>query len=132
MIGDSLTSSVVKRALDGVWERQRAISTNLANYDTPGFKAKVVTFEDTLRDEVMKIQQTSKTREEIRSHLPDIETSHIRVAEDRTISQRLDGNNVDMDGESIELAKAQLQYMYLTNSMTNMYARLKTALKDNG
>lgn len=131
MIGDSISSSVVKRALDGVWERQRAISTNLANYDTPGFKAKVVTFEDALREEVMKIQDTAKTREEIRSHLPTIENTNIRVAEDRTISQRLDGNNVDMDGESIELAKAQLQYMYLTNSMTNMYARLKTALSSN-
>ncbi len=131
MIGDSISSSVVKRALDGVWERQRAISTNLANYDTPGFKAKVVTFEDALREEVMKIQDTAKTREEIRSHLPAIENTNIRVAEDRTISQRLDGNNVDMDGESIELAKAQLQYMYLTNSMTNMYARLKTALSSN-
>ena len=131
MIGDSISSSVVKRALDGVWERQRAISTNLANYDTPGFKAKVVTFEDARREEVMKIQDTAKTREEIRSHLPAIENTNIRVAEDRTISQRLDGNNVDMDGESIELAKAQLQYMYLTNSMTNMYARLKTALSSN-
>ncbi len=131
MIGDSISSSVVKRALDGVWERQRAISTNLANYDTPGFKAKVVTFEDALREEVMKIQDTAKTREEIRSHLPAIENTNIRVAEDRTISQRLDGNNVDMDGESIELAKAQLQYMYLTNSMTSMYARLKTALSSN-
>jgi flagellar basal-body rod protein FlgB len=79
----------------------------------------------------MKIQDTAKTREEIRSHLPAIENTNIRVAEDRTISQRLDGNNVDMDGESIELAKAQLQYMYLTNSMTNMYARLKTALSSN-
>ncbi len=131
MIGDSLTSSVVKRALDGVWERQRAISTNLANYDTPGFKARVVTFEEALQDEVLKIQQTSDTRAEIRSKLPAIEHSTIRVASDPTISERLDGNNVDMDGESIELAKSQLQYMYLTNSMTNMYARLKTALTSN-
>ena len=35
MLGDSITSSVVQRALDGVWQRQKAISANIANYETP-------------------------------------------------------------------------------------------------
>jgi flagellar basal-body rod protein FlgB len=132
MIGDSLMSSTVQRALDGVWQRQKAISSNLANFDTPHYKAKIVNFEDTLRDEILKIQDTAKTRDEIRSHLDEVETSRIAVTSDFSISERADGNNVNLDEQQIELAKAQLQYMYLTNSITNMYSRLKTAITNNG
>lgn len=132
MIGDSIVNSAMQRALDGVWERQRSISTNLANFDTPGYKAKVVNFEDELRKEVLKIQETSKTRSEIQSKLSSVEHSRIDIARDPSISERMDGNNVNLDAENIELAKAQIQYMYLTNSMTNMYSRLKKAINGNG
>ena len=132
MIGDSLITSTVQRALDGVWERQKAISANLSNYDTPHYKAKIVSFEDALQNEILKIQDTAHTRSEIRSHLGEVETTRIAVDSDRTISERADGNNVDIDEQQVEMAKAQIQYMYLTNSMTNMYSRLKTAITSNG
>ncbi len=132
MIGDSIVNSAMQRALDGVWERQRSITTNLSNYDTPEYKARVVNFEDELRKEVLKIQETAHTRSEIAARLGEVEKSRIDITKDPTISERMDGNNVNLDAESIELAKAQIQYMYLTNSMTNMYSRLKKAINGNG
>lgn len=129
MIGDSVTNSVMQRALDGVWQRQKAISANLSNFETPNYKARYVDFEQALISEVEKIASTSETRAEIRSKLGDISKSKISVETDNGISMRADGNNVDLDQQNIELVKAQIQYMYLTNSMTNAYSRLKTAIR---
>jgi flagellar basal-body rod protein FlgB len=41
------------------------------------------------------------------------------------LSYRLDGNNVDIDTESAELAKNQLRYYTLLDSMTQEFSRIK-------
>ena len=45
------------------------------------------------------------------------------------LSYRLDGNNVDIDTENVELAKNQLKYYTLMDSMSQEFSRLKTALR---
>ena len=45
------------------------------------------------------------------------------------LSYRYDGNNVDINTENVELAKNQLKYYTLMNSMTQEFSRLKTALR---
>ena len=45
------------------------------------------------------------------------------------LSYRSDGNNVDMNTESVELAKNQLKYYTLMNSMSQEFSRLKMVLK---
>ena len=45
------------------------------------------------------------------------------------LSYRYDGNNVDIHTESVELAKNQLKYYTLMNSMTQEFSRLKSAIK---
>ena len=37
------------KSLDAVWLRQRVISNNIANSETPGYKSKTVEFESLLR-----------------------------------------------------------------------------------
>jgi len=41
---------------------------------------------------------------------------------------RLDGNNVDVDTENVELASEQLRYQLLADSVTQEFSRLKTAI----
>ena len=55
-------------------------------------------------------------------------TSRIDMAAE-SFSYRLDGNNVDMNTESVELAKNQLKYYTLMNSMSQEFSRLKMVLK---
>ena len=43
-------------------------------------------------------------------------------------SYRYDGNNVDIDTENSEMAKTQIKYQALMDSLTNEYSRIKTAL----
>ena len=130
MIGDSATSSIVKRALDGTWQRQRAITNNIANHETPGYKAIKVSFEESLDQEIQKLGNSITARQDISRNLEALKNSEIRVYSDNSTSERADGNNVNLDLENIEMAKAQIQYQYLTRSMTDMFSRLRYAISE--
>ncbi len=130
MIGDNITSAVLQRALDGAWQRQRAIANNLANHETPGYKAIKVNFEDSLDREMRKLENVKPDREMIAEVLDGLKKSEISVYSDHSTFNRADGNNVDLDLENIELAKTQIQYQYLTRSMTDMFSRLRYAISE--
>ena len=130
MIGDSVTSALLQRALDGTWQRQRAIANNIANHETPGYKAIKVSFEDSMDQELRKIGSGTQTKEQITKALEDVKNSEINVFSDNSTSERADGNNVNLDLENIEMAKTQIQYQYLTRSMTDMFSRLRYAISE--
>ncbi len=130
MIGDSATSAILQRALDGSWQRQRAIANNIANHETPGYKAIKVSFEESLDHEIQKLGSSIPNRKEISQSLGVLKNSEISVFSDNSTSERADGNNVNLDLENIEMAKAQIQYQYLTRSMTDMFSRLRYAISE--
>lgn len=130
MIGDSITSAILQKALDGSWQRQRAIANNIANHETPGYKAIEVDFEKSLETEIKKLENGIPTKEKIAEGIDSLKNSEINVFSDYSTSNRADGNNVDMDLENIEMAKTQIQYQYLTRSMTDMFARLRYAISE--
>ncbi len=130
MIGDSITSAILQKALDGTWQRQRAIANNIANHETPGYKAIKVNFEDSLDQEIRKLENSIPTKEKIAESLEALKHSEINVYSNNSTSNRADGNNVDMDLENIEMAKSQIQYQYLTRSMSDMFSRLRYAISE--
>ncbi|HPO04039.1 MAG TPA: flagellar basal body rod protein FlgB [Bacillota bacterium] len=130
MIGDSLTSAMIKKALDGTWQRQKAISGNIANHETPGYKAVKVNFEQTLKQEFKRLQAAPLSRQELSRGITSIQNSGIRLSQDHSGSERADGNNVNIEAENIEMAKTQIQYQFLTRTMTDFYARLRYAISE--
>lgn len=128
MIGDSMASALLQKALDGTWQRQRAIANNIANHETPGYKAVKVSFEESLDQEIRKLENSIPSKEQITKNIEAVSNSEISVFADQSTSMRADGNNVDLDLENIEMAKVQIQYQYLTRSMTDMFARLRYAI----
>ena len=54
-------------------------------------------------------------------------TSEIDMAAE-SFSYRLDENNVDMHTENVELASEQLRYQALTDSISQEFSRMRTAL----
>lgn len=42
---------------------------------------------------------------------------------------KLDGNNVDMDQEQVELVRTAYEYQYLLSSFNNDISRLKSAVR---
>lgn len=130
MIGDSITSAMLQKALDGVWQRQRAIANNIANHETPGYKAIKVDFEASLEQEIRKLESSIPAKEKMAEAMEALKKSEINVYSDYSTSNRADGNNVDTDLENIEMARNQIQYQYLTRSMTDMFARLRYAISE--
>ena len=116
-----------QKSLDYLWEKQRIISENIANNDTPGYKAKEISFEEQLSKNLEKFRgQERPKRTEIRDA---INSSRISVDTSDEESNRLDGNNVNLDVEQVELLRAQLQYQYQIYQINDQFTRLRTVIK---
>ena len=116
---------MLQKSMDYVWQKQRVISENIANVDTPGYKAKFVVFEDELRRKLegadISFSRKESVKEAIRSSVPIL-----RDTPNETM--RLDGNNVNIDAENVELARAQLNYDFLSRQINDQFMRLRTII----
>jgi len=117
--------NILDKALDASWTRNSVISNNIANVDTPGFKRQDVHFEDYLRNEV---GYTMSLDDEVAD--ADLDSLMATTYTDyANVSYRLDGNNVDIDTESVELAKNQIKYYTMVDSVSQEFSRLKSVVK---
>lgn len=90
---------LIKTSLDVSKLRGEAIADNIANVNTPGYKRKYVTFEESLNENINK---------------PDIQ-----LKKDTSTNMRSDGNNVDLENEKVNQAANTLMYNSLI-SITNI------------
>lgn len=118
--------NVLDKAADASWIRENAIANNIANVDTPGYKRKDVDFQDIL-DRQLKSTQYRSLQQAV-NHVPLNKLESRIYTDHEAFSYRLDGNNVDIDTENVELASEQLRYQTLTKSVTQQFSRLKTAM----
>ena len=118
--------NVLDKAADASWLREATITNNLANVDTPGFKRKDVDFEGVLKTELGR-----STYVTLDQKVKDLHMNHLNATaytDSSNFSYRLDGNNVDVDTEQVELASEQLRYTALTDSITHEISRFKSVL----
>jgi flagellar basal-body rod protein FlgB len=116
--------SMAEKTLDYLWSKQSVTLDNIANGETPGYKARYVTFEDEFRKRLMASREgTSKDIGSI------IGNSRHFIRETKDESARMDGNNVNMDVENVELARTTLQYQYQLNALNSEMSRLRTVIK---
>ena len=119
--------NVLDKAADASWIRNEAIANNIANVDTPGYKRKDVNFEEQLR-KAMKNSRYTSIDERVAN--VDLERLNpITYRDHSTLSYRLDGNNVDIDTENVELASNQIRYQGLTDSITKHFQGLQSVMK---
>lgn len=117
--------NVLDKAADASWSRNDVLANNIANADTPGFKRKDVQFETYLANAVAGTDTLDETVANI-----DLSTLEATTyTEQAGLSYRMDGNNVDISTENVELAKNQLKYYTLMSSISDEFSRLKAALK---
>jgi flagellar basal-body rod protein FlgB len=111
---DDVASSALGMALNGLSERQRVIATNIANVETPKFQAGRVQFEQALATAVATgspIDAVTPTES------PSLEPT------------RLDGNNVNLDEESVSNINTSLQDQLALNALNSKYTILHTSIK---
>ena len=120
---------VLKVSADAAALRNRAISNNLANADTPGYKRKDIHFENELKQALGSskfVPMDTKVRKLRSMHLmPQVYTDYAGV------SYRLDGNNVDPDTENVMLASNQVKYNGLAVSLRAEFQNLTNAMRSN-
>lgn len=121
--------NIYKNALNGTWERNKAISNNIANENTPKYKRKVVSFEDQLKDSIKSNQLDLKTTNKKHIKIGTSEFSPI-ITTDKSTSYRIDGNNVNMDRETGELAKNTIMYNALIEQVTNDFRKIKNVIQE--
>ena len=101
----------VERYMNLLSARQKLVSANIANADTPGYKTKDIDFQT-----------------ELANQLGNQGPSPIEVSGLKT---KNDGNNVDMDRESRLLAENALRFAVATNLARSEIQSIKTAIEDS-
>jgi flagellar basal-body rod protein FlgB len=92
--------------------REQTIAGNMANVDTPGYKTRDVNFQQTLFNAVNGGMELTPVVRKVGGLL-----------------ERPDGNNVDLDRESMELAQTQLQYALGTQLVKSQFHEILSAIK---
>ena len=110
MFFDSSAFKALESGTSVTWQQQQLHLQNLANIETPGYKAKSMVFENVLAD--AEGGATYQAR---------------MVTQDDT-SVRPDGNNVDSDKEGIELYKAYAQYSMLLDKVKSEFSNYNAVL----
>ena len=109
---DSVTSGAMSSALDGLALRQRVIADNIANIQTPGFRAGRVAFEGALA-----------------SAVADGSGAVTATVEQSLEPTRLDGNNVNLDTETLLNIDTNLRYQLATQAMDGSFSKIRTAMR---
>ena len=113
----TMSAEIVEQALDFRSLRQKLIAGNLANVDTPYYRARDVSFESYLAKEADKLENKKLASLEIAKTHPShmsLKTSNSSLDAEiffrGTHPTRNDGNNVDLDIETTEMSKNTMMY----------------------
>ncbi len=123
----SNTQLMLERSMQFGWTKQTAMLDNIVNGDTPGYKAKYVTFEEALRSSLLRANigesPTASMRTVLESASPVVHT-----ADDETA--RMDGNGVNMAEQQIEMVRNSFQLQHVYRALSSDISRLMTAIRN--
>jgi flagellar basal-body rod protein FlgB len=112
MIVSDATTRALHAALGGLNARRQAAEDNIANVETPGYHAKVVDFEDSLRTAIGRGEPGDMTTAVSRSLAPT----------------RMNGNNVAVDEEMVGLTETALRHQLVVEAMNGKFRLLRTSI----
>jgi flagellar basal-body rod protein FlgB len=102
---------ILQKIMDLCTYRQKILSSNIANVDTPNYKAKDVDFQEELK------------------RASEIENNSYRVIEAPTTMPNRDGNTVNIEVEMAKLTETLLMYNSATQLLSTRLRMLKDAIK---
>ena len=153
----SRTIDITKLAMDGLMDRQQAISSNIANVVTPGYQRKEVAFESQLA----KIIEGEDLKDYIKGqnsieYIPpnvDVFTGEVHRYRTPTLQEKAylqanlyeefkpqyvtdvysgsnsDGNNVELEREMMDLSKTGTKYLVLSNLERKQFSELQEVIR---
>ena len=117
---DTTAFRIASQGLELLTRQQSVIAQNIANQDTPDYKAKYLYFAGVLKDELdARGKKTGNKRLELAS----------AIHTDETVADQPDGNNVDADTQQALFAKNAIQYEALINQINSEFTMMRTAMR---
>jgi flagellar basal-body rod protein FlgB len=113
MITD-VTMQTLHSALTGLSERQRVTADNIANVNTPGFLAGRTDFESALQSQLSSGETPTPSPGTVSRSLEPTNTN---------------GNNVNLDEETVIATETGLRYQLALNALDGKYSLLRSALR---
>ncbi|MGD0680673.1 MAG: flagellar basal body rod protein FlgB [Terracidiphilus sp.] len=116
---ESQLSDQIARYLDLAVSETKLTASNMANIDTPGYKAMGMDFEAEMREAMTGVEKGRAAR-----------PVHIKAVDG--LIARPDGNNVSMDREGLNMAEAQLRFKTGVALLRQEYQRILNAIHSDG
>lgn len=126
---------ILHRTMDVAMLRQDVIANNIANADTPNFKRTFVNFESQLKSALESERRrpvftAAMTHEK---HIPFFQPVDYRSVQpqrqlDYLTTADNNGNNVDIEEESMNYLNNQLLYTLMTDSVSKQFQRVNLVL----
>ena len=126
------TIDMLHRGLNASWTRNAVIRNNIANVETPGFKASGLEFESILARAVQGKSFTGARTHANHRHFGtgNIASVRPRIYQLNDLSMRADRNNVDIEAENVKLAQNSLYYNTLMEKLNGDIRRLRMAISE--
>ena len=128
----SATISILERSLNLRSKRHHVLASNIANMDTPNYKA----FDLVIEEELSKPKQGSATVKLVRTddnHLADktrpMDKIKLKLADPPEFTLRGDGNTVDLDKTMGDLAENTLLYKTVAQIISKKFQGLKNVIQ---
>lgn len=122
---------VYRNALDAYAQRQRAVASNIANAETPGYTARKVNFEERLKQAMGRVNEPLQFTDQ--KHIPhkgDPASVRPLVVQDDAPSGTGSGvNNVDVEREMTCLATTQISYELVVDRVKGLFTKISELSK---
>ena len=117
---------MMEKSMEFLWAKQTALLDNIANAETPNYRAKLVTFEEELQRELEGADhgRNKRTKQTMRGA---IENASWQVEELPEVARR-DENGVNVTEQMTELVRNAYQMQYVYQSLNSDLAALRTAI----
>ncbi|WP_164669000.1 flagellar basal body rod protein FlgB [Virgibacillus doumboii] len=123
------TFKTLEGSLDYASAKNRTISNNIANVDTPNYKAKDVVFKNVLNDALTSSFEAKRTHSK---HIPFDNSGtgpSFKTITQKNTMYNHNGNSVDIDKEMADLAKNQIYYQSLVDRINGKFSSLQTVIR---
>ncbi len=133
-IFSSDTMQILQKSLNAASLQHQLITNNIANVDTPGFKASEVVFQSKLQQALDKTQNDYlRLKLTNKNHIPIVPEMTINNVEPEIVTRtetslRTDDNNVDIDSEMSKMAENTVYYSTVAELMSLKLGMLKNVI----
>ncbi len=110
--------------------RQQVVASNLANIDTPGYRAKDISFHATFEELLSEISPGLKISQPEHSQGWIGVTPQPQAFEVQGLPQDQDGNNVDLDKEMLKLSETSFGYSVMTLMLRAKFRTIATSINE--